>query len=35
MDAQQRILLRIHEAFERHGIEFAFPTQTLFLARAE
>ncbi|HMS03639.1 MAG TPA: mechanosensitive ion channel family protein [Gemmatimonadaceae bacterium] len=34
MDAQQRILLRIHEAFERHGIQFAFPTQTLYLQRS-
>lgn len=34
MDAQQRILLRVHARFEEHGIEFAFPTQTLLLSRA-
>ena len=34
MDAQQAIFLRIHEAFEREGIEFAYPTQTLFVERA-
>lgn len=34
MDAQQRIYLRIHEAFEANGIDFAFPTQTLHLERA-
>ena len=34
MDVQQRIYLRIHEAFENAKIEFAYPTQTLFLARA-
>jgi small-conductance mechanosensitive channel len=34
MDAQQRILLRVHEAFEEYGIEFAFPTQSLLLKRA-
>lgn len=34
MDAQQRIYLRIHEAFETEGIEFAFPTQTLHLAHS-
>jgi small-conductance mechanosensitive channel len=33
MDVQQRIYLRIHEAFENASIEFAYPTQTLFLAR--
>ncbi len=33
MDVQQRIYLRIHEAFEAASIEFAYPTQTLFLAR--
>lgn len=33
MDAQQRIFLRIHEAFEADGIEFAYPTQTLVLTR--
>lgn len=29
MDVQQEILLRIHDLFERNGIEFAYPTQTL------
>jgi small-conductance mechanosensitive channel len=33
MDIQQAINLRIHERFEEEGIEFAYPTQTLFLAR--
>lgn len=33
MDIQQGINLQIHEAFEREGIEFAYPTQTLFLER--
>jgi small-conductance mechanosensitive channel len=31
MDTQQAINLEINEAFEKEGIEFAFPTQTLFL----
>ncbi|MES9943285.1 MAG: mechanosensitive ion channel family protein [Candidatus Thiodiazotropha sp. 6PLUC2] len=31
MDIQQEINLEINEAFEREGIEFAFPTQTLLL----
>ncbi|MCP5518518.1 MAG: mechanosensitive ion channel family protein [Verrucomicrobiales bacterium] len=31
MDIQQAINLRIHEAFEREAIEFAYPTQTLFV----
>ncbi len=41
MDVQQGINLRIYERFEDEGIEFAFPTQTLFVngpsggARAE
>jgi small-conductance mechanosensitive channel len=34
MDIQQAINLRIHERFEEEGIEFAYPTQTLFVARA-
>jgi small-conductance mechanosensitive channel len=33
MDCQQVINLRIHERFEEEGIEFAYPTQTLFLVR--
>jgi MscS family membrane protein len=32
MDHAQRLNLRIFEEFEKAGIEFAFPTQTLFLA---
>ncbi|MGD2117403.1 MAG: mechanosensitive ion channel family protein [Chromatiales bacterium] len=31
MDIQQAINLHIHERFEAEGIEFAYPTQTLFL----
>ena len=31
MDTQQAINLQIHEQFEKEGIEFAYPTQTLFL----
>jgi len=33
MDTQQAINLQIHEAFEREGIEFAYPTQTVFLTK--
>lgn len=32
MDIQQAIYFRVHEAFERAGIEFAYPTQTLYLS---
>ena len=32
MDQQQRINLGIHEAFENLGVEFAFPTRTLWVA---
>ncbi len=32
MDHAQRLNLRIFEQFERAGIEFAFPTQTVYLA---
>lgn len=32
MDIQERINLRIFEDFEKKGIQFAYPTQTLFLA---
>jgi small-conductance mechanosensitive channel len=35
MDIQQDILLRTHEAFEERDIEFAYPTQTLFLEGLE
>ena len=31
MDIQQDINLHIHECFEQEGIEFAYPTQTLFV----
>lgn len=31
MDIQQDINFRIHESFEDEGIEFAYPTQTLFV----
>jgi len=31
MDIQQTINLSIYEAFEKEGIEFAYPTQTLFV----
>ena len=31
MDIQQNVNLHIHEQFENEGIEFAYPTQTLFL----
>lgn len=34
MDAQHAINFRILEAFERESIEFAYPTQKLFLSRA-
>lgn len=33
MDLHQQILLGVHEAFEREGIEFAYPTQTVFVER--
>jgi small-conductance mechanosensitive channel len=33
MDIQQTINLRIHESFEQEGIEFAYPTQTVFIAQ--
>jgi small-conductance mechanosensitive channel len=33
MDIQQGINLGIHRAFAREGIEFAYPTQTLFVVR--
>jgi small-conductance mechanosensitive channel len=33
MDRNQAIYLRIHERFEQEGIEFAYPTQTLFMQR--
>jgi len=33
MDIQQEINLKIHEEFEKRRIEFAYPTQTLFLSK--
>ncbi|MDH3253248.1 MAG: mechanosensitive ion channel family protein [Ignavibacteria bacterium] len=35
MDVQQDINLKIMEEFEKRNIEFAYPTQTLFLNKAE
>jgi small-conductance mechanosensitive channel len=35
MDIQQAINLSIHEQFEVEGIEFAYPTQTLFIEKPE
>ncbi len=34
MDAQQQINLQIMESFEKHRINFAFPTQTIYLENA-
>lgn len=34
MDVQQAINLELMRRFEREGIEFAYPTQTLYLERA-
>ncbi len=33
MDIQQSINLRIYEEFKKRGIEFAYPTQTLFIEK--
>jgi small-conductance mechanosensitive channel len=35
MDIQQEINLRIHDRFAAEGIEFAFPTQTVYMMKAE
>lgn len=35
MDIQQDLNFRIHEMFEADGIEFAYPTQTLFVRPSE
>ena len=35
MDIQQEINFAIHAAFSQRSIEFAYPTQTLFMAQAE
>lgn len=34
MDIKQDVYLRIHAAFDERGIEFAYPTQTIFLERS-
>ncbi len=33
MDAQQLMNLKLFRKFEEEGIEFAYPTQTLFVSR--
>jgi small-conductance mechanosensitive channel len=35
MDIQQEINLKLYEDFEAEGIEFAYPTQTLFVTRQD
>ena len=35
MDRQQSINLRVHERFAEEGIEFAYPTQTIFVTGSE
>jgi small-conductance mechanosensitive channel len=35
MDIQQEINFAIKEEFEKRGIEFAYPTQTLFLEKEQ
>ena len=35
MDIQQHINFAIKEAFEKEGIEFAYPTRTLFINKEE
>jgi small-conductance mechanosensitive channel len=35
MDTQQKINLSIYEEFEKKGIEFAYPTQTLFVNKTD
>jgi len=35
MDIQQAINLRIHEQFEAEGIEFAYPSQTVFVVHGD
>jgi small-conductance mechanosensitive channel len=35
MDIHQSILFRIHEEFSKSGIEFAYPTQTVFIGGAQ
>jgi len=35
MDTQQKINLEVYQEFEKRGIEFAYPTQTLFVNKEE
>jgi small-conductance mechanosensitive channel len=35
METQQNINIRIYEEFEKRGIRFAYPTQTLYLNKSE
>lgn len=35
MDIQQAVNLRIYDDFEENGVEFAYPTQTLYVNQAE
>lgn len=35
MDIKQNILLKIHEVFDTRGVEFAYPTRTVFVERSE
>ena len=35
MDLQQRINLKIYEEFEKRGIDFAYPTQTIYLNKKD
>jgi len=35
MDTQQAINLQIHDVFTREGVDFAFPTQTLYIEKGE
>jgi small-conductance mechanosensitive channel len=35
MDTQQSINLEIYREFEKRGIEFAYPTQTLFVNKQD
>ena len=35
MDVQQEINYRIYEEFARRRIEFAYPTQTVYLSKAQ
>jgi len=34
MDIKQAVYLRVHEQFDERGIEFAYPTQTVFVERS-